>query len=545
MMFANPKVAHPQEVHLNPTTPEISTEQLVTSMSERMATLTRTLSAFTLEQPHTLAELEQHTLRLLKEVANSLLAGLCGLAASTQPSASISCECGQQARYLRERKAQVTTLLGPICFNRPYYHCAACGHGQHPLDADLQICAGSRSPALDEMLALLGATQDSFAQAAQVLERLSLVHVSPNSVRQATEQLGALLVAQPSQPLSETVPSSLHLAPSRLYITMDGVLAHLHERGWSEIKVGCCYQTRSRPSSKQPEQVEIRAHSPSYVASLAQAQSFGWQLWEEVVRRGGMQADELVVLADGAHWIWNIAESHFAQATQIVDWYHASHYLWEAGNAIWPQPCEQRQEWVRSQVQALWEGRVEQVLVELQQQPGRAEAVEAAISYYSTHKRRMDYPSYRARGLHIGSGSVESACKQIVSARLKQAGMIWGSSGAEAVAALRAWLKSERWEEAIKLRPARTRSYRRQGRTEAVGEQAVPVGQEIVVARGESRSSTEGKGSGGLNEEVLKTVREALAQQRANSPWRKAWSVRRQRQQLVERSADTNPALAA
>ena len=64
----------------------------------------------------------------------------------------------------------------------------------------------------------------------------------------------------------------------------------------------------------------------------------------------------------------------------------------------------------------------------------------------------MDYASYRARGLQIGSGSVESACKQLVTARLKQAGMIWDAAGAEAVAAVRAWLKSERWEEAIALR---------------------------------------------------------------------------------------------
>ena len=67
----------------------------------------------------------------------------------------------------------------------------------------------------------------------------------------------------------------------------------------------------------------------------------------------------------------------------------------------------------------------------------------------------MDYATYRARGLQIGSGSVESGCKQLVSAWLKQAGMIWEASGAEEVAAVRAWLKSERWAEAMALRPAR------------------------------------------------------------------------------------------
>jgi hypothetical protein len=56
---------------------------------------------------------------------------------------------------------------------------------------------------------------------------------------------------------------------------MDGVLAHLHERGRSELKVGCCYQTYSRPEPKRPEKVKIRAHSLSYVAALVEAEKFG------------------------------------------------------------------------------------------------------------------------------------------------------------------------------------------------------------------------------------------------------------------------------
>src|SRR6266545_8394495 len=231
---------------MNPTTDVARTEHLVTTMTERMTTLTRTLSRWMQEQEHSLADVEHHVVRLLKELGASLLAGLCSLAAAPEPSPSVACSCGQQALYQRERKAQVTTLLGPICIWRSYYLCAACGHGQHPLDAQLQFCAGSRSAALDELLALLGATQDSFVEAAQVLERLTLVHVSANSVREATEQLGALLLEHQAQPLVHSQaclpprPSATARA-TRLYITMDGVLAHLHERGWSEIKVGCCY----------------------------------------------------------------------------------------------------------------------------------------------------------------------------------------------------------------------------------------------------------------------------------------------------------------
>jgi hypothetical protein len=271
-----PSIAHPLEVRVNPTTASTPTEQLVTTMTERIASLTRALGNWMQAQEPTLAETEQHVVRLLKEVGSTLLAGVCSLAASAQPTTSIPCPCGQSAAYQRQRSAQVTTLLGPISITRPYYLCAACGHGQHPLDTQLQFCAGSRSAALDELLALLGATQDSFVQAAEVLERLSAVHLSANTVRDATEQLGAALVAHQAQPLEKRTPS-LPSGPSagarvaRLYITMDGVLAHLRARGWSELKVGCCYHTHSRPDPTRPERVEIRAHSASYLTRLCPA----------------------------------------------------------------------------------------------------------------------------------------------------------------------------------------------------------------------------------------------------------------------------------
>jgi hypothetical protein len=135
---------------------------------------------------------------------------------------------------------------------------------------------------------------------------------------------------------------------------MDGVLAHLHERGWSEIKVGCCYHTHSRVERKRPERLEVRAQSASYLTALEQAQSFGWRLWQEALRRGVLSSEEVVVLGDGAHWIWNIAERHFPQAIQIVDWYHASEYVWQAASAIWGQANPERSNWAHGQLDALF-----------------------------------------------------------------------------------------------------------------------------------------------------------------------------------------------
>lgn len=507
---------------MNPTTDAARTEHLVTSMTERLTTLTRTLSSWMQEHEHSFAEIEQHVVRLLKELGASLVAGLCSLAAPPQPSPSLPCSCGHLAAYQRERKAQVTSLLGSVTMWRSYYLCAACGHGQHPLDAQLQVCAGSRSAALDELLALLGATQDSFAQAATVLDRLTLVHVSANSVREATEQLGALLLEHQAQAQFEPEPrpqpgASSSASPSRLYITMDGVFAHLHERGWSEIKVGCCYQTHSRVERKRPERLEIRAEHASYVCALEEAHSFGWRLWQEAVRRGVLTSDEVVVLGDGAHWIWNIAERHFPRATQIVDWYHASEYIWTAASTIWGAQSPARGPWARAQLDWLWEGKVDQVLLELEQWQERGEAVVAALSYYREHRGRMEYARYRARGLQIGSGSAESACKQLVTARLKQAGMIWDAEGAEAVASVRAWLKSERWAEALALRGIRTRGYRRKQVAEGV-EPHEEQGQGAQKPASQT-AATHPKAQQKLPADVVAQVQAELAAQRGKNVW--------------------------
>ena len=534
---------------MNPSTDTTRTDQLISTMCDRITTITRTLASWMQEQPRTLAEVEKHVLRLIQDTGALLVAGLASLAAPLHPPATIDCPCGQFARYQRLRPATVTTILGRITIHRPYYLCASCGHGQCPLDAQLQMCAGSRSAALDELLAVLGATQDSFAEAATVLEQLPLVQVSPNTVLDATEVLGTTLAAHQAQVVARTmaghdVPASPLPRPTRLYITMDGVLAHLHERGWSEVKIGCCYQTRSRPERTCPEQLQIRAHSLSYISVLTDAQTFGWHLWQEAARRGVREADEVIVVGDGAHWIWNLAETHFPEATQILDWYHASEYIWNAASEVWGENPQQREAWAHRPLDALWDGKVDEVMAELARQVSGREAVRAALSYYTTHRRRMDYAGYRARGLQIGSGSVESACKQVVSARLKGAGMIWSAEGGEAVATVRAWLKSARWPEAMALRAAPRRGYARkqscQGLPDEVGS-GCAVGQREEATGGREAAST---GGSGLAPDVLASVRAQLNQDVRQHPWRKAWSVTRQREQQ-EQTAETRAARVA
>jgi len=444
----------------------------VQQMTAQMATLAHTLSDWIQAEPRPLQAIEAQLVRVLHDLGSELLAALLPRAAPLRPSPQVACGCGALARYERLRSASVTTLLGRISLERAIYACAQCGARQAPLDQQLQFAAGGLSLGLQELLALLGATQDSFAQASAVLERLCLVQVCPNSARAATEDLGAVLAAHEQAVVTtaqqtQCPPPADGPAPRRLYVSMDGVLAHIHDAGWKELKTGCVYTTRTRVPRQRPAQVAICAEAQSYVVALATADPFGWQLWAEACRRGVTAATEVVVIGDGAHGIWNIAAEHFPTATQIVDWYHASQYVWNAARTIFGEGSDRRTPWATPQLDALWDGRVADVLAALEPYRAKGAGVTDALSYDTTHQARMDYPTYRARGLQIGSGTMESACKQLVSTRLKLAGMIWDAEGAEAVAVVRAWLKSERWDEAMGLRPPPQRAYRRQAASPA------------------------------------------------------------------------------
>lgn len=503
---------------MHATTTPSSPEQVTKDMCEQMTKLTRTLANWMQDQPHTLADLEHHVVRLLKDLGASLIAQLCTLAVGTDLPDTIACACGHLARFERFRPAQVTTLLGPVSFSRPYYLCSACAHGQHPLDEQLQFCAGSRSAALDELLALLGATQNSFAQAAEILERLTLLHLAPNTIRQATEQFGASLVAVQTadHPPSGARPHPTRPQPKRLYITFDGVFVHLPETGWSELKLGCCYQTLTRPNPSKPQTSQIYAVNACYTTTLACSQEFGWQLWQQAVENGVLAADEVVVVADGAHWIWNIAQKHFPQAIQIVDWYHASAYIWSAASAIWGETAAERTLWAEQQVERLWKGQVADVMRELEQRVECGEGVRAALSYYTTHQQRMDYATYRAQGLQIGSGSAESGCKQVVSARLKGAGMRWSAAGAEAVAMARAWLKSGRWDEGVARQPRRRRGYKR--KQDCGGQHTKQDQQQTEHDHAQKAKAQTSRGKT-LGAELLAQVQTELAEQRDKNVW--------------------------
>lgn len=448
------------------TTLPAQTESFIAEMTDRMTHIAQELSTWVTTEPRTLAEIEKRTLAIMKDLSTAVAMGLCNLAVPRYPEDTIPCSCGQTAHYQRMRPAHIDTLLGTITITRPYYLCPICHHGQAPLDLQMGFCAGGISAGLDEILALMG-SRTPFEEATDVLQKLTLVTVSPNSCKAATETLGRTIAAQEDQAVAEAwkskqpiLPPLPTMIPDRLYVSMDGTMVHTHEGGWKEMRLGAVYTTTAVPSKKRPESLDIRAHDASYYADFTDPTSFGRRLWVEAYRHGVSQTQEVVAIGDGAHWIWDQVHEHFPQAIEIVDWYHATSYIWTVAHALHGEGSAAAKAWARAPLDDLWDGKTDLAVAHLQgyvSHPAVGDAARSAVTYYTNNKERMNYPAYRAKGMQIGSGCIESGCNHVLGARLKQAGMIWNVDGARAVAKVRTRLKSGRWDETIASRPSAQR----------------------------------------------------------------------------------------
>jgi hypothetical protein len=415
------------------------------------------------EEKRTLEWFEKQAVMVLKGVGQTLVAGLCELYVRDYPAAEIRCECGGVAVYQRQRAGQTKTLLGEIVVMRAYYLCATCQHGHYPLDALL------------ELMALMGA-EFVFAEAAEMLEKLTLVAVSPNACRKEAETLGKLIADDEERSLTAawdavtpTLPTHTEPITGDFYVSMDGVTVHIDGQGWKNQWLGAIYTTKATVSRKRPDELEVRTQLASFYTDLGDTQTFGQHLWLEAQRRGIDQARRVIVIAkggrsaiaDGAHWIWNHADEHYPDAIQILDWYHASAYVWQAAKTLYGDGSDLAQHWAKQYLDLLWEGHVLTVIDHLEREVARKPPLQDVLTYFRNHHHRMRYDLYRNLGLHIGSGAIESGCKHVIAARLKQAGMIWSGDGARFIAKLRTRLKSRRWDETLALRSHTPRAYLR------------------------------------------------------------------------------------
>lgn len=332
--------------------------------------------------------------------------------------------------------------------------------GFSPLDEQLQIRDAHWSERLTALSVwLYGHVGGEVA--AEIFKQLSQVILPQPSVWQRAARWGQQLqaVEQHRQHTANALPlrgqagaNTLRL-PHNMGVGMDGTMICLRQEGWKELKTGTIFEVEVRPEPvDEGAELQERAHAVhnSYVAYLGEPAPFGQLLWGEAIRRQMPQAHDSIAIGDGAKWIWNLVQEHFSDSWQVVDWYHAKQHLYAAAQLALGEGTPTTAQWVKEMRTPLYQGQVWQVVQGIRdlvaEYSSQHKALEKEATYFENNKRRMQYLEVRDAGLPIGSGMVESGCKQF-SARFNGAGMRWSRRGAERLIPIRAAILSQRFDE--------------------------------------------------------------------------------------------------
>ena len=334
--------------------------------------------------------------------------------------------------------------------------------GFFPLDRRLQLGKHSWTPDMIKKMVHLSVEIPSFARAAACFQRLTNMPVSRSSLQRTVVEYGGQLVDLQAAEATATVepPPQFDEASFRripepdselMAVSMDGAFINIRGEGWKEVKVATLSAVVRGPAVDDGGEPEVKLVKHSYRAGLWDAATFGRQQWAEACRRGIEQAQHIVTINDGALWIWAIVAMCYAPCTEILDWWHAVEKLWAMANLLFGPGNELGAAWVQQHKAFFWAGNLRPLFHFMRTSYPRGEplpdGLRQALGYFFANRHRLRYHEFRHAGYPIGSGSVESGCKEVAEARLKPAGMRWSRPGAQAMLALRATLLSERLDE--------------------------------------------------------------------------------------------------
>lgn len=379
---------------------------------------------------------------------------------------SVSTAEGGLALFERYEARWVNTHLGRFRLRRAYYWDAGNGTGRIPLDDKWGLDEREPSPSLRRSIGMVGASSP-FSQGRKLMKQLALLDLPEKRLQESSEALGDKIrqaaeeAATRAEPMLGDPKVGLPEVSSderrgTLYIQMDGGRLNTTTEGWREPKVATVYWADDVVKVSKGRREVLKKE---YVATLGNADDLARRVWELACRWKWWSALHVVVLGDGAEWIWNRAKELFPEAVQILDLFHVEEHIWDVARKMYggrgPQKDKDARnviklsakdiksgKWARARIEELKRGDIDAIIANLhQRRPRRQEvkdAVDELIGYLEGNRCRMNYPTYVEKGFIVGSGSIESGVKNVVNQRMKGCGMRWAVDRAENMLNLRA-----------------------------------------------------------------------------------------------------------
>ena len=335
------------------------------------------------------------------------------------------------------------SLLGKIRVKRRRYRCSNCKHEWYPLDRILGLSRLKASKQCAKVLCHFSAFMP-FEHIKKFLHSYIYLDTSITFISQIVERFGNTLHKKGE--LKGRRPYTIEEREKdvdTLYVEADGAMVPLWgEKGreFKENKLGIVFSDRDieEKTTKKGKKYK-KIIKKKFVSSLGEGvDSFKKMLFAIAVEKGYYNARQVIFLSDGAIWLSKCKDEYFPKAVQILDWYHAVEHLWDTAKKLFGETnLEDYTFWAEPLQKKLWEGKVDEVIIMLEEMALDWEEKQTHLNelrvYYISNKDHMKYDIFRANGWFIGSGSIESANKYIIAQRLKQSGMIWSKSGADAL----------------------------------------------------------------------------------------------------------------
>ena len=400
------------------------------------------------------------------------------VAAAARDTAPTCPRCGRLMRCQDPREISWLARCGGLHASVSRYRCPPCRHESRPLLDLLGVEPGRVRGALARLLAVL-ATVAPYPLAARLAWLLLGVTISPMGIWRVTQRLGEA-AAHHSEALSRyhadsrSTGAPTQAAPPAVVLGVDGCSLGMQVRStrrrrkdgetlpplptieagrFREVKTGVLLLPHERVETSPGRRSVVRRF---LVTCLGDADAIFARLYAQLRELGWVGAHTVVVIVgDGAAWIWNRA-SMFVRRCEILDFWHALEHAWEFAQLRYGEGSAQADRWVHPIAEDLRAGKVQDVVARLKRvrpkTPELRESLQVLIRYYSENAGRMRYDEYLQLGYGIGSGAVESAHKQVVQARFRQAGMRWSETGARRLLTLRLLLLNENWALLDRLR---------------------------------------------------------------------------------------------
>lgn len=430
-----------------------------------------------LPQPCDMGAMEKTLDRVSLECRRQALQQLVQQQADRQPLNCPRC-AGALHAQAGHRPRRVTTAFGSIQFNREYGFCPNCRDYFYPADARLGL--GTRAPASPRVQEICALTtlRAPAGQAQEDVRRLTGLDLDSSTLHREARRQGerALACRDRDEQRTQTAEGIAQLAsravrisrPFTLVIEIDawnirerdhwGQTQALRAAGqdtgrWHWVYTATVFRLDQRGTTAAGRPIIAQR---GYVATRRGVESFQRQLYAESLQRGLTMAEVVLILGDGAVWIWNIATDRFREAVQRVDLHHVKQHLWALAHQLYGEATPAAEEWVRPFLRWLEQrnrGALD-VIENLEQLRStirkitreQREALEREIGYLQEHQNRMDYKRGKALGQPVGSGAVESTCSQY-QRRFKLTGQFWSLSGDEAFLALATLHRNGRWNQ--------------------------------------------------------------------------------------------------